>query len=86
LLEEYEEEVLRRMFDQKIIGEAGYARIQHIEGRIKWPEIQARYQVKKKFKAIMRRLSNKGLITFRKGGEAYSLSKFGVDYVIGKNV
>jgi hypothetical protein len=84
LVEPHEEEILRRMYDSKIIGEKGYGRLQNIENTVRWSEIQAKYGVKKKFKSVMQHLASRGLLIPHKGGEAYALSQIGISYVRGR--
>lgn len=83
-LKDYEDEVLFRMFDKKIIGH-GYTRVEHLASKINWIEIQQTHGVNKKLKRVVRRLSNKGYVDFHgKSGDAASLTALGVAYVKGK--
>jgi len=86
LVELYEEEILRAMYDSRIIGEAGYGRLHNIENTVGWSQIQAKYGVKKKFKSVMQHLASRGLVIPHKGGEAYALSQLGISYVRGRLV
>ncbi len=82
-LEAYEYEVLRSMFDKEII-KSNYKPIQTIASKIKWPEIANKYGIRKKFKRVIKHLDSKGLVDLHgKSGNVGSLSKLGVDYVLG---
>jgi len=83
-LQEYEEEVLFRMYDNQIIGN-NYKPIQKVAAIIKWSEIQRKFGVRKKFSSVFRHLISKGYVDDHgKRGKAGSLSRMGVLYVIGK--
>jgi len=83
-IEAYEEEVLFQMYDNEIIGYK-YFPVQKIASIIKWKAIAKKYKVKKKFSSVIKHLINKGYIDGHgKSGDVASLSKLGVDYVLGK--
>lgn len=84
-LEQYEEDVLFAMFDSGLIGPKNYKSIEKVCSMIKWPQIAQKHKVKKKCSKVLRHLSSKGYIDFHgKAGDVASLTKFGVDYVMGK--
>jgi hypothetical protein len=83
-LRDYEEEILRRMYDAQIIG-MDYVSIQKVRHRVHWIDLQRKYNVKKGFDSIMRRLAAKGYVDpHGKSGDVYSLSQDGVHYVKGR--
>jgi hypothetical protein len=83
-LQNYQEEVLFRMYDEQIIGH-NYKPIQRIATIIRWENITKQYSVKEKFPSVFRHLIKKGYIDDHgKRGKAGSLSKLGVSYVLGK--
>lgn len=83
-LRDYEEEVLFRMYDERIIGH-NYKPIQKIATIIRWGDITKQYESKEKFPSVFRHLINKGYIDDPgKRGKAGSLSRLGVSYVLGK--
>ncbi len=72
------------MYDNQIIGH-NYKPIQKVATIIKWNEIRKKHGVRKKFSSVFRRLISKGYVDDHgKRGEAGSLSRMGVLYVIGK--
>lgn len=84
-LEPYEEEVLFAMFDSGLIGPKDYKSVEKVCSIIKWSQIAQKYKVKKKCSNVLRHLSSKGYINFHgKAGDVASLTKLGVDYVIGR--
>jgi ribosomal protein S25 len=83
-LEPYEEEVLLAMFDHELIG-ANYKAIEKVCSMIKWIHIARKYSVKKSCSKVLRHLASKGYVDLHgKAGNVASLTKFGVDYVMGK--
>jgi hypothetical protein len=54
-LEDYEEELLMRLYDEGIIG-MDYRPIQIVRSKVNWLELSGRYKIKKGFPAIIRRL------------------------------
>jgi len=83
-LEPYEEEVLTRMYDKRLIG-MDYKPIQIVRSKVNWEEIARTHRVKKSFERVIRHLSNKGYIdTHGKAGNVASLTSLGVSYVRGK--
>jgi hypothetical protein len=85
MLKDYEEEILRRLFDCGIIGERGYCSIQKAASAIKWRDIAQKHRVKKSFPNVLWHLRSKGYIdSHGKGGDVISLTKLGVDYVLGR--
>ena len=83
-LEKYEEEVLLGLYDNGLIGNS-YKSIQKVCSIIKWFKIAQKYKVKKSCKNLLRHLKSKGYVDFHgKAGNIASLTKLGVDYVIGK--
>lgn len=82
-LEVYEEEILLRMYDARIIG-GRYVAIEKLRRIVKWDELQATYNIKKKFERVIRRLHSKGYIDFHgKSGDVASLASLAVTYVLG---
>jgi len=83
-LQDYEEKILFRMYDERIIGH-NYKPIQRIAAMIRWDDIVKQYQVKGKFPSVFRHLINKGYVDDHgKRGKAGSLSRLGASYVLGK--
>jgi len=81
-LETYEEAILFKMYDCRIIGNKGYKSIEEIQRFIKWDKIRRQYQVRKKFKNVLRGLIGKGYIDDHgKSGKVASLSPIGTAYV-----
>jgi hypothetical protein len=80
-LQQFEIEILHRMYHQQIISYA-YLPTQTIERRINWTQLRTEYRIKKKFPSIMQRLKNKGYLDDHgKSGNVYSLTFLGVAYV-----
>ena len=83
-LELYEEDVLFAMFDSGLIAQ-DYKSIEKVCSMIKWSQIAQKYKVKKKCSKVLRHLFSKGYIDFHgKAGDVASLTKLGVDYILGK--
>jgi hypothetical protein len=83
-LEDYEEEILFRLFDNGMIG-MKYCAIQKAASIIKWHDIAKKYDVKKGFPNVLWKLRSKGYVdTHGKSGDVVSLSRIGVAYVVGK--
>jgi len=82
-LKPYEDEVLLRMYDKELIM-MRYKAIQQVRGMIGWDEIAEKYGVKPSFKNVIRHLANKGYILWKKSGDVASLSRMGVEYVVGQ--
>lgn len=83
-MEDYEEEILERMFDEEIIS-MDYRPTETIRSKINWMGMQSKYRIKKKFSTVMKRLENKGYVSSHgKSGAVYSLTQDGVNYVMGK--
>lgn len=80
-MEDYEEAILVRMYEKRIIGK-DIKRLEHIQSMVKWNNLREEYRVKKGFKKVL-----KGLTPYVAGGKyswtAASLSKKGVHYVRG---
>ncbi len=87
LLKDYEELVLFSLFDKGIIAEKGYCSIQKAASIIKWRDIAQKYRVKKSFPNVLWSLKSKGYVNFHgKSGDVVSLSRLGVEYVLGSRV
>lgn len=72
------------MYDEEIIG-MNYKPTRTVRDKIHWVNLQSKYNVKKSFDSIMKRLSTKGYVDAHgKSGDVYSLSRDGVYYVKGK--
>ena len=85
-MEEYEEEVQARMYNEKIIGDRHYRPIQVVAARINWREIADQYRIKRGFSKVMRRLASRGYVSsWGKSGDVYSLTEFGAYYVRGRS-
>ena len=81
LLKDYEEQILRRMFDENIIMNK-YKPTEMVRSKIRWSELRDRYHIRKKFETIMHRMETGGYVTSHgKSGQVYSLAEFGVYYV-----
>jgi hypothetical protein len=85
MLKDYEKEILLRLYDSGIIY-VKYCSTQKAASIIKWRDIAQKYGVKKGFDNILWKLKAKGYIDFHgKSGNVVSLSRFGVDYVMGSS-
>ena len=83
-LEAYEEDVLERMYDNRLIG-YGYKAIERVCSVIKWHEISEKYGVRISCSNALKHLASKGYVNFHgKSGDVASLTKLGVAYVLGK--
>jgi hypothetical protein len=84
MLKDYQEEVLFRMFDNKLIA-MSYCATEKVASIIKWQTIAKTFGVKKSFSSVLGNLHSKGYVDFHgKGRDVVSLSRFGTDYVMGK--
>ena len=84
MLKDYEEEVLFRMFDSKIIA-MNYCAVEKVASIIKWQTIAKKFRVKKSFSSVLGRLHSKGYIDDHgKSGAVASLTRTGTEYVMGK--
>lgn len=84
MLKDYQEEVLFRMFDNKIIA-MNYCAVEKVASIIKWQTITKKYRVKKSFSSVLGNLHSKGYVDFHgKSRDVASLSRLGTDYVMGK--
>jgi hypothetical protein len=82
-LEKYEEEILRRMYDEEIIDMA-YKSTEVVRSKINWIQIAQEHRIRKKFSSIMERLEKKGYVSSHgKRGDVYSLTFLGIAYVKG---
>lgn len=80
----HEEEVLFAMYDNGLIG-TNYKAIEKVCSMIKWIQIARKYSIRKSCSRVLRRLASKGYVDLHgKAGNVASLTKFGVDYVMGK--
>jgi hypothetical protein len=83
-LEAYEEEVLFAMYDQRLIRQ-DYRSIERVCSMIKWTSIARKYNVRKTCQKVLRHLFAKGYVDLHgKAANVASLTKLGVDYVLGK--
>ena len=83
LLEKYEDEILLKMFQKEIIG-MNYTSIERVASKIKWQEIANKFNIKKGFQSVIRKLINLQLVTDHgKSGKVASLTIAGVEYVKG---
>lgn len=83
MLEVYEEEVLKAMYDKSYIG-TNYKAIEIISSGINWSSIQRKFNVRSSFKKVIRGLMTKGYVTDHgKSARVASLTRLGVSYVRG---
>ncbi len=83
-LEAYEEEVLFVMYDQRLIRQ-DYKSIEKVCAMIKWNNIARKYQIKKTCQKVLRHLAAKGYVDLHgKAANVASLTRLGVEYVLGK--
>jgi hypothetical protein len=84
MLEDYEEEVILRLYDNGLIA-MRYCSIQKAANVIKWQDIAKKYSVKRGFSNVLRRLASKGYVDEHgKSVDVVSLTRLGVLYVKGK--
>ncbi len=82
-LQDYEEEILMRMYDEGLIGN-NYKSQETVRSKIRWTELTQKYKIKKHFTVVMRRLESKQYVSSHgKSGAVYSLTEDGVLYVKG---
>lgn len=82
----YEEEVLVRMYDRRVIGTA-YVPIERLKKIVDWDDLQRTYGIRKGFERVMRRLHSKGYIDFHgKSGDVASLTPLGTAYARGRKL
>jgi len=85
MLKDYQEEILFRMFDNKIIS-MNYCAVEKVASMIKWQTIAKKYGIKKSLPSVLGNLHSKGYVDFHgKSRDVVSLSRLGVDYVMGKS-
>jgi hypothetical protein len=73
------------MYDHGIIGPANYKAVERVCAIIQWSLIARKYGVKKKCKTVLKHLASKGYVDLHgKAGNVASLTKLGVDYVLGR--
>jgi len=85
MLDEYEEKILFRLYDNGIIG-MKYCSIQKAASIIKWNDITREHGVKKSLPSVLWKLRSKGYVDFHgKSGDVVSLSRIGVYYAVGKS-
>jgi hypothetical protein len=83
-LEAYEEEILEKMYDNRLIG-GGYTSIEKVCSIIKWEQISKKYGIRKSCSKAIERLAKRGYVDLHgKSGDVASLTRFGVSYVLGK--
>ena len=84
MLEEYEEEVLFRLYDNSLI-KMRYCAVEKAAALVKWGDISKKYGVKKSFNNVLKKLRSKGYVDDHgKSGDVVSLTLKGVLYVKGK--
>ena len=77
-LQEYEIEVLRRIYLKDIIGKK-YRPIELVERIIKWNEISSKFRIRKGFKRVAKRLVGLGYLSNHgKSMSVISITKKGV--------
>lgn len=83
-LQPYEIAILLQMYDEKIIGHAGYTSLQKVRSKVKWQKIASHYKVKESFDTIARRLVKRKLLSDDgKSLAVLFLDKLGVSFVVG---
>ena len=83
-LQPFEIAILLQMYNESIIGKAGYTNIQRVRGKIKWQKIASAYGIKHSFESIARRLVKRKLLSDDgKSLLVLYLDKLGVDFVVG---
>jgi hypothetical protein len=83
-LEPYEIAVLLQMYDERVIGHAGYTSLQKVRNKVKWQKIASHYKIKESFDALARRLVKRRLLSDDgKSLEVLFLDKLGVSFVVG---
>ena len=83
-LENYEIAILLKMYDEQIIGNAGYKAIENVRGKINWKGMASAYNVKKNFETVTRRLVTKKLLSDDgKSMKVLYLDKLGVSFAVG---
>jgi len=83
-LENYEIAILVKMYDEQVIGKAGYKSIQTVRSKINWTGISSAYKVRKRFETIARRLVARRLLSDDgKSMKVLYLDKLGVGFVMG---
>ena len=85
MLKDYEKEILFRLYDNGIIS-MKYCSTQKAAAIIKWRDIAQKYGAKKSFDNVLWKLKSKGYVDFHgKSRDVVSLSRLGVDYVVGSS-
>jgi len=83
-LKDYEEEVLSAMYDQRLISQE-YKSVERVCSLINWTLIARKHKVRKTCQKVLRHLAAKGYVDLHgKAAKVASLTKLGVDYVLGK--
>lgn len=83
-IQPYEVAVLLQIYNERIIGKAGYTSIQKVRSKIKWIKIASVYGVRDSFDSVARRLIKRRFLSDDgKSLEVLYLDKLGVDYIIG---
>ena len=83
-LQPFEIAILLQMYNERIIGKAGYTSIQRVRVKIKWQKIASAYGIKHSFESIARRLVKRKLLSDDgKSLLVLFLDKLGVDFVVG---
>ncbi len=83
-LEKYQIAVILKMYDEQIIGKAGYMAIQDVRSKIKWQQMVSAYKIKDNFESVARGLVKRKLLSDDgKSMAVLYLDKLGVDFVRG---
>lgn len=83
-LQPYEIAVLLQMYDERLIGHAGYTSLQTVRSKIKWQKIASHYKIKESFDTIARRLAKRKLLSDDgKSLAVLFLDKLGVAFAVG---
>ncbi|MFY3740458.1 MAG: hypothetical protein HMLIMOIP_000896 [Candidatus Nitrosomirales archaeon] len=71
------------MYDEHLIGKAGYKAIQHVRSKIKWDDVASAFKVKDSFDKVARKLVKRMLLSDDgKSMQVLYLDKLGVDFVV----
>jgi len=83
-LQSYEIAILLQMYNERIIGKAGYMNIHKVRNKIMWINIASHYRIKDSFDSIARRLVKRKLLSDDgKSMAVLYLDKLGVNFVVG---
>ncbi len=82
-LRPYEIAILLKMYDEHLIGKAGYKATQLVRSKIKWHKIASAYRIKDSFESVARKLVKMKLLSDDgKSMQVLYLDKLGVGFVV----